>query len=128
MNRRDADPPLSNPAGVHLLEGCCLLGCELCSGARSHCAPGVAPFTLNAELAAAAWTRHKNALLTIWRDPDAIPAAVGFRPEGRRGAGRWIPCYAEVVFDGAPWPKLDKTWPESVKKIWDNIKSEIKSK
>jgi len=60
-------------------------------------------------------------ILEIWRDPDSIPSGSDFCAENGRGAGRWIPCYAEVVFDGATWPKLDRAWPPVVKKIWDSI-------
>jgi hypothetical protein len=112
---------LSNPAKLHLLEGWCLLGCELCSRQRAFCPPGVEPYTLNPD-ARMAWDQYKNELLAIWRDPEGIPGRKsGFTPEGVRGGGRWTPCFAEVAFDGVPLPKKDRTWSYGIKKIWTNI-------
>jgi len=117
---------LSGPANLHLLTGCCLVGCELCSRQRAFCPPGVEAYTLKPE-GRRAWEKHRERLLALWRDPEGKPTGAGFSGGGYRGAGRWIPCFAEVFYDGASWPKRSASWPAVVRKIADAINDELKN-
>lgn len=117
---------LSGPADLHLLTGCCLVGCELCSRQRAFCPPGVEAYTLKPE-GRRAWEKHRERLLSLWRDPEGEPTGAGFSGGGYRGLGRWFPCFAEVVYDGKPWPKRDKKWPTAIKILWEALDDELKN-
>jgi hypothetical protein len=123
MTKKKAKPArkrISNICGMHLLEGCCLLGCgcEVCTGPPSYALRPHAKET---------WELHRDRLLAIWRDEGETPEASGFGPEGRRGAGRWIPSFGEVVFDGFSLPKQKAEWPAPVRKLWRSIKENLEA-
>jgi hypothetical protein len=84
---------------------------------------GREPYSLN-DNAADIWIRNRDRLLTLWRDPAGPPpGASGFSPESLRGAGRTgVPCWSELKFEGGKLPKLDKNWPEDIKKVWRTLK------
>lgn len=104
-----------------------MVGCQVCSGppgiAQAQGLPGW-QFNKNA---ARLWRLHRERILEIWRDPVAMPTCTGFDAEAGRGAGRYFPCFAEVVFDGAAWPKLDRSWPPMMKKIWKYINDDLEA-
>ena len=74
------------------------------------------------------WERHRDRLLSLWNDPAGPePGASGFQASGYRGRGRTgLPCWAEVKFDGVPFPPIDKAWPPDVKKIWRELKDSLR--
>ena len=117
---------LSGTSECHLLVGRCLIpfACQICSsGPGRSRAMGVEPYTLNAD-AAAIWRKHRERLLTLWRDPAGLkPGASGFSSEGLRGAGRLgLPCWGELHFEKAKLPKQDKAWPNDIKDAWRELK------
>ncbi len=126
--RNNSTTALDGFTQIHLLLGCCYCGCTICAGphgiARTNGREG---FELE-EHARAIWRRHRTALLRVWRDAEAIPRAGGFSAEGCRGAGRWIPSFAEVKFENAEWPKQEKSWPATVRKLHAHISDELKRK
>ena len=116
---------LSGFAERHLLSGCCLCGCDVCFGPRAIAAGhGKDAFELN-DQARELWRRHRNALLLAWRDPDSTPGGGGFSAAGYRGAGRWLPAWAECKFDGIKLPKRSGSWPAEVKKIYETIQDNL---
>lgn len=117
---------LSGTTETHLLAGLCLIGfaCQICSGgAGQSMAAGVPAHTLNAD-AEKIWTKHRDRLLAIWKDPAGPqPGVSGFCGESFRGAGRLgLPCWAEVHLEKKKLPKFDKSWPKDVKEAWKDIK------
>ena len=106
---------------LHLLQGCCLCGCQLCYGpdgiARTH---GADAWTLR-DFARDTWRQNRSALLQIWRTKPAGALTAGFRAAAYRGHGFWFPCFAEALFDGTTWPNKDKNWPAEARKVWDSI-------
>lgn len=119
---------ISGPTELHLTQGCCLMvGCQACSGPPGIAqAQGLPGWTFNNN-AKRLWRLHRERILEIWRDPDALPTGTDFDAEAGRGCGRFFPCYAEVFFDGAEWPKLDRSWPPVVKKIWEYINDDLEA-
>jgi hypothetical protein len=115
---------LSGASECHLLIGSCLLcNCGICSGGPGMSIPlGLKPYTLNKD-SLATWERHKSRLLEIWQDPEGRqPGTSNFTGEAYRGAGRLgLPCWAEIYFEGASLPKMDK-WPPDIKKAWRELK------
>jgi len=110
---------------LHLLVGCCYCGCEACYGSRGIAAGhGREAYELN-DQARELWRRHRNGLLLVWRDPDSTPTGGGFSAAGYRGAGRWFPCFGEVVFDKVTLPKRSAAWPAVIKKIHGEIKDNL---
>ena len=110
---------------LHLLTGCCLCGCEACYGPRGIAAGhGREAYELN-DQARELWRRHRNTLLLVWRDPDSIPGGGGFSAAGLRGAGRWLPAWAEVKFDGERLPKRSAAWPAEIKKLYETIRDNL---
>ena len=107
---------------MHLSTGCCYTGCQVCHGAPGIAqARGLEGWSLNAE-ARAIWNQHRDTLLECWRDPGGHrDGTSNFSPEFSRGTGQWFPCFAEVVFDGAPWPKWNKEWPKAARRFWESI-------
>ena len=71
------------------------------------------------------WRLHRSRLLDAWRDPDAVPTGAGFSAAGLRGAGKWVPCFGEVKFDGAKLPKRAASWPGPVRKLWEQIRDNL---
>ena len=121
MRSRKAASQLGGFEQLHLLTGCCLCGCDICFGPRAIAAgKGKDAFELN-DMARELWRRHRNALLLVWRDPEATPSGAGFGAEGRRGAGRWLPCWAECKFEGVKLPKRSAAWPSEIKKLHEHI-------
>lgn len=126
---KGAKGTLHGPTELHLLTGCCLLGggCQVCHGnmAKAH---GLPPWSLR-EGARETWERHRERLLAVWNDPAGRqPKASGFSAEAMRGAGRLgVPCFAELVFDGAPLPALTRAWPADVQKAWRTVRDEYRS-
>lgn len=111
---------------IHFLVGCCLCGCQACYGPRGIAVTkGRAAFELT-DKAADLWRRHKVYLLAFWRDPDAVPTGAGFSAAGLRGAGKWVPCFGEVKFDGAKLPKRAASWPGPVRKLHQEISDNLK--
>lgn len=110
---------------MHLLTGQCLIGsCQICSMGPGMSGPlGLAPYTLNAN-AREIWEKHRERLLTIWRDPAGRQSFVSnFNSTAYQGCGRTgVPCWAEIHFDKVKMPKLDKEWPVDVKKQWRELK------
>ena len=110
----------------HLLTGCCLCGCNCCFGPRAIAAGhGKEAFELN-DQARDLWRRHRNSLLLTWRDPDSTPSGAGFGSAGLRGAGRWLPAWSEVVFEGVKLPKRSASWPSVVKKLHEEMSDNLK--
>jgi len=116
---------LSGATEMHLLTGYCLVGnCQLCSMGPGMSGPmGLAPYTLNAN-AREIWEKHRERLLTIWRDPGGRQSWVSnFNATAYQGYGRTgLPSWAEIVFEKAKIPKYDKRWPCDVKKQWRELK------
>lgn len=118
---------LSGATEMHLLSGYCLMcNCQLCSGGPGMSAPlGLHPYSLN-ENAREIWERNRDRLLAIWRDPDGRgrqPGGSGFNATAYHGAGRTgVPCWAEIRYEGAKLPKMDKIWPADVKKQFRELK------
>jgi len=107
---------LTGTTETHLLAGYCLLDCD-CQVCDQKTPASLLPNAHDT------WQRHRKRLLAIWRDPDGRCAGSGFSAEGLRGAGRLgLPCWAEIVFEGAKVPKFDRTWPDDVKKIYRELK------
>jgi hypothetical protein len=120
---------LTGASEMHLLTGVCLISfsCQLCSGNHNESyALGVDPYTLNQD-AKEIWLKHRERLLTIWRDPEGrgrLPGGSGFRGDTFRGAGRFgLPAWAEIKFEGAKMPKLDRKWPQDVQEAWKFMKA-----
>ena len=85
---------------------------------------GVEPYTLNAD-AEAIWKKHRERLLTLWRDPAGPkPGASGFSSEGLRGAGRLgLPTWGEIHIEKkAKLPKSGKSWPADIRAAWKELK------
>jgi len=119
--------PLNGASEMHLLLGECLLvGCQICTGNASMSAP-LPAYSLRPE-ARELWHHHRERLLEIWRDPEGPePGASGFQAAGYRGRGRTgLPAWAEVKFEGVPFPPIDKAWPSEVKKSHRDIKAALK--
>ena len=125
--KRGAVSKLSGSTERHLLCGCCLVfACDICFGGPGMARPlGKEAYELRPE-AERIWTVHRSRLLASWRDPDAMPTGAGFSAAGLRGAGRWIPCFAEVVFDGMKLPKRSAAWPSVVKKLHEEMSDNLK--
>lgn len=122
--------PLSGATECHLLTGMCLISfsCQICTGNGSQSAAlGLPPYTVTPG-AREIWERHRDRLLSLWRDPAGPdPHASGFQAEGYRGRGRLgLPAWGEIYFDGATLPKFDRTWPPDVKKIWRELKDSLR--
>lgn len=111
---------------LHLLVGCCFCGCKACYGPAGIAKSGGKEGYAMNENARELWRRHRNALLLVWLDPDAMPTGGGFSAKGQAGCGRWFPCFAEVVFDGAAWPRKSAKWPPVVKHIYDHVSDQLK--
>ena len=127
-NNRRKRRKLSNFGKVHLLIGCCLVHCELCSGGDSASRVlDLAAWTLN-EQAGSAWRSNRDRLLGIWQDPAGRrPGLHGFSVERYRGAGRTgLPCFGELYYDLAQFPKLDRSWPRDVQSAWSELRDEVK--
>jgi hypothetical protein len=119
---------LSGPSQMHLLEGCCLMGCQVCAGARAIAGLRMLDAWTLEPTARATWERNRESLLEIWRDPAGHqPGTSNFSAEHSRGTGRYFPCFAEVIFDSAPWPKLNRSWPKAAKRFWENIDDALRA-
>lgn len=126
--KRNRRKKLSNFAKAHLLIGCCLVRCSLCSGGEAASRMvGLDAWTLN-EQAEEAWKYNRNRLLEIWQDPAGRrPGLDGFTVERYRGAGRFgLPCFAELYFEKAILPNLDRSWPKDVRDVWSQLRDEVK--
>ena len=125
MRSRKAAAQLSGFTELHLLVGCCLCGCACCYGPRGIAAGhGKEAFELN-DMARELWRRHRNLLLLHWRDPEATPTGGGFSAAGLRGAGRWLPAWAECKFEGVKLPPRSADWPPVIKKIHEEIRDNL---
>lgn len=81
--------------------------------------------------AASIWQRNRSRLLALWNDPSPCSPAQksNFGPSGCQGAGRLgMPTWAEIVFENAVLPKLDRSWPEDVKFNHKRIKNNLPPK
>lgn len=120
---------LASSTAQHLLIGGCILaGCELCSGgAGMSRSLGLQPYTLN-DNAKQIWVRNKSRLLRIWQDSAGPqPGVSGLSANHYRGAGRnGLVCYAELVFEAATFPKLDRSWPRDIRSAWSELRDQIK--
>ena len=119
---------ISGATEMHLLTGQCLIAfsCQICSGNHNQSASlGVEPYTLNQD-AKEIWLKHRERLLTIWRDPEGrgrVPGSSGFNAMAFHGAGRLgLPCWGEIQFESAKMPKFDRKWPSDIKKAWEFMK------
>jgi hypothetical protein len=106
---------------LHLFRGCCLCGCSLCYGARAIArVVGAEPWAFKPH-ARDVWNFTRAELLRIWRTKPQGPRRPGFKAAAHRGYGCWFPCFAEIVFDGTEWPRLDKKWPKDTQEVWESI-------
>lgn len=114
MPTRKKTPKLSSLSGPEIryfLDGTWLLL------AQTHSPPGKAT-----------WERHRRGILAIWMDPAGAGQGSLFGPEPCRGCGRTgLPTFAECMWDGAKLPKKNTYWPDDVKRVWENIRANLRS-
>lgn len=125
--KRGAVSKLSESTERHLLCGCCLVfACDICFGGPGMARPlGKDAYELRPE-AEKIWRLHRSRLLGVWNDETGTPEPRGFDAESLRGAGRWIPAWAECRLDGIPLPKRAASWPGPVRKLHQEISDNLK--
>jgi hypothetical protein len=108
-----AQVPFRAAARLHLLHGHCLIagGCGLCEDLGLDAAPCRWPLRLG--LARNAWAMHRADLVAEWAAHlDSIDAP-------------GMPCFAQVVFDGAALPPVRAFWPPAARALRATIERNV---